>query len=72
MAKYREIKPVSFNKKDRDEQLMLRHVEGLNFSQYVKRLIYLDMHGSYSPQTSTQENKLSYDSSDKDFMKDLV
>lgn len=43
MSKDREIKPVSFSKKKKDEKQMLKHVQDMNFSNYVKRLIFADM-----------------------------
>lgn len=45
MAKDREIKPVSFNKKNDTDVQILKYLEDnqIKFTSYVKQLIYSDM-----------------------------
>lgn len=42
---HQKRKPVAFNLLDPDEWEMYEHVKDRNFSGYVKRLIWNDMHG---------------------------
>ena len=43
MANNRFSKPVAFNHTNPEDQRILRHIENLNFSGYVKELIFADI-----------------------------
>ncbi|OIJ12639.1 hypothetical protein BKP37_12610 [Anaerobacillus alkalilacustris] len=43
MSKNKVIKSVSFNQKNADDELILKHVKRRNFTAYVKKLILEDI-----------------------------
>lgn len=43
MSKNKDIRSVSFNKTRENDVKMLEHIEGMNFSGYVKSLIWADI-----------------------------
>ena len=47
-------KPVAFNKTSKEDQTILKHMEGRNFSGYVKQLILADIQATQTPKA---ENK---------------
>lgn len=50
MSENKVIKSVSFNKVNKQDDAILRHVKRLNFSGYVKKLILADMETKEAPQ----------------------
>lgn len=57
MKKNRFPKSVSFNHSNPQDQEILKHIEGVNFSGYVKELILLDIQKRKQPLRVVEKTK---------------
>ncbi len=57
MSKNKDIRSVSFNKTKKNDVKMLGHLEGKNFSGYVKDLIWADIQKKESVLNIVQKNE---------------
>ena len=58
--KNRFTKPVAFNKTSEEDQTILTHLEGRNFSGYVKELILADLNHQNAPQDDREGTETVY------------
>jgi hypothetical protein len=63
--KNRFNKPVAFNKKNADDQLILKHVSRRNFSGYVKKLILADIESRKGLKPVRESEKVQKTASDR-------